>query len=84
VAEKKFICTVLKLFEEKQSPMGGLTRLQIVQWNKYSPVLEKREYFMKDDEERTGKAKGFNSEDFDIIANNIGEIQKLLEKESKG
>lgn len=82
MTEKKFLCDVLKVFDEKEG-RGNIIRLQVVRWNKYSPVLEKREYYVKDDEEKTGKAKGFNFEDFEIIQKNSEEIQKLLEKEFK-
>ena len=82
MADKKFICDVLLPLDEKIG-RGNIIRLQVVRWNKYSPVLEKREYYKKDEEEKTGKAKGFNFEDFQIIVDNIDKIQKLLEKEFK-
>lgn len=83
MAEKKFTCEVLLLLDEKIS-RGNTIRLQIVRWNKYAPVLEKREFFKsKDGEEKTGKAKGFNHEDVQLIVDNLEKIQKLLEKEFK-
>lgn len=83
MAEKKFTCEVLLALDEQNS-RGNIVKLQVVRWNKYSPVLEKREYYnSKDGEEKTGKAKGFNIEDFDIIIENSEKIQKLLEKEFK-
>lgn len=83
MADKKITCEVLLLLDEKDS-RGNKVRLQVVRWNKYSAVLEKREFWdNKDGEEKTGKAKGFNIEDFDIIMENAEKIQKLLDKEYK-
>ena len=83
MAEKKFTCNILLALDE-QIGRGNVIRLQVVRWNEYSPVLEKREYYKnKDNEEKTGKAKGFNYEDFEIILENAEKIQKLLEKEFK-
>lgn len=78
--EKREIeCKVLKVFNESQS-RNNTIRLQVVQWGKYKPVLEKREYYTDPDgNEKTGKAKGLNSEDFSIILDNSEEIEKLLE-----
>lgn len=76
---EKIESTILKVFDEKQTRNGHI-RIQVIQWGKYSPQLEKREYYFdKDGNEKTGKAKGFNFEDMELIANNIEEIQKLLE-----
>lgn len=81
--KKKITCDVLLLLDEQIS-RGNMVRLQVVRWNKYSPVLEKREYYSSNDgEEKTGKAKGFNHEDLQIITDNLEKIQKLLEKEFK-
>lgn len=80
--KKKFTCDVLLALDEKIG-RGNIIRLQVVRWNKYSPVLEKREYYVKDDDEKTGKAKGFNHEDFELILENAEKIQRLLEKEFK-
>jgi len=83
MAEKKFTCEVLLALNEQIS-RGNMVRLQVVRWNKYAPVLEKREYYnSKDGEEKTGKAKGFNHEDLQLIVDNLDKIQKLLEKEFK-
>ena len=84
MAEKKFTCDVLLVLDEKIG-RGAIIKLQVVRWNKYSPVLEKREYYQKDDEKKliTGKAKGFNYEDFQIIVDNMDKIQKILEKDFK-
>jgi len=82
MAEKKIEFEVLKVFDEKQG--RNTTRIQVIRWGKYSPTLEKREYYKTaDDEERTGKAKGFNHEDFKILMDNAEEIHNLLEKETK-
>ena len=83
MAEKKFTCEVLLALNEQIS-RGNMVRLQVVRWNKYAPVLEKREFYTsKDGEEKTGKAKGFNHEDLQLIVDNLDKIQKLLEKEFK-
>lgn len=77
--EKKEIeCKILKVFNEIKS--RNTIRLQVIQWGKYNPVLEKREYYIDaEGNEKTGKAKGFNSDDFSIILDNSEEIEKLLE-----
>lgn len=80
--KKKFNCEILLPLDEKNI-RGNKVKLQVVRWNKYSPVLEKREYWDKDGEEITGKCKGFNNEDFDIITENLEKIQELLDKEFK-
>ena len=81
--DKKIESKVLKVYNEKDS-RGGKVRLQVVQWGKYSPTLEKREYYADaDGKEKFGKAKGFNSDDFSIILDNADEIEKLLEKSEK-
>lgn len=75
-------CTVLKVFSEGEGRSGPV-RIQVVSWNKYNPVLEKREYYRdKKGAEKTGKAKGFNFEDFRTLLDNSEEIQDLLEKEA--
>ena len=53
--------------------------LQIVRWGKGKPTLEKRGYFLKDDEWFTAKAKGFNAEDFKMIMENKERIEDTLE-----
>lgn len=58
--------------------------LRIVQWGKYSPVIEKREkYFDDEGVEKNGKLKGLNYEDFQKILERKDEIMKLLEKDEK-
>lgn len=71
-------CDVLKVLKEMNTRRGK-TRLQIVSWGNRSPVLEKREFWYDDaDNEKTGKAKGFNAEDFQLIIEQLGEVKKLL------
>ena len=81
MADKQIVCDVLKVFDEKKGRI--ITRIQVIRWGAYSPVLEKRDYYLKDEEERTGKVKGLNNEDFQILIDNADEIQDLLEKEFK-
>lgn len=82
MSERQIVCDVLKIFDEKKGRI--ITRVQVIRWGSYSPVLEKRDYYINaEDEERTGKAKGFNHEDFKILMDNAEEIQDLLEKEVK-
>lgn len=79
--EKKITCDVIKIFDEKETHRGK-TRIQIVSWNNYSPVLEKRDFWEdKEGNEKMGKAKGFNIEDFSVISENMDEIEKLLDKD---
>lgn len=76
--DEKLECKILKVFDEKKTKRGPL-RLQVVQWGKYPPVLEKREYwFDVNDEEKTGKSKGMKTEDVEIILKNAEEIKNLL------
>ncbi len=78
MADREITCQVLKVFSEKQG--RNTVRLQAVKWGKYPPVLEKREYWYDDsDQEKAGKAKGFNREDFQVIIDNAQEIQNLLQ-----
>jgi hypothetical protein len=80
MADREIICTVLKLLSEKQA-RNGTVRVQVVQWGKYSPTLEKREYYTDaNGEQKTGKAKGFNGEDVQLILDNAEEIKTLLQK----
>lgn len=78
--EKKINCEVIKVLDEKITRRGK-TRIQIVSWNNYDPVLEKKEFWEDNDgNEKMGKAKGFNNEDMAIISDNLDEIEKLLDK----
>ena len=84
MSDKEITCNVLKVFKE-QNTRRGKTRIHIIQWGKYAPVLEKREYWYDDeDQEKTGKLKGINSEDLKVILENTEEIEKLLEKKEEG
>jgi len=81
MADKEIVCTVVKLYDEKETRNGKL-RIQIVRWGKYKPVLEKREYWTdQEGVEKTGKAKGLNLDDIKIIKDNLIEITYLLIKE---
>lgn len=78
MVSKEINCAILKVYIEEEG-RNGPVRTQIVKWGKYPPVLEKREYWKNDlEEEKTGKAKGFNAKDFQIILSNANEIKELL------
>ena len=84
--EKKIELNVLKTFDEAITRRGK-TRIQVVRWGNYSPVLEKRDFWVdeKDEEnpgrEKPGKLKGLNIDDVELIEQNLEEIKSLLEKE---
>jgi len=76
----KVKCKVLKNYSTEES---GKNRnvLRIVKWgNNGKPMLEKRNFFLKDEEWTPGKAKGFTYEDFKIIGKNNKEIKTLLKE----
>jgi hypothetical protein len=78
MADREITCDVLKVYSEKKG--RNTVRIQVVKWGKYPPVLEKREFWYDDqDAEKTGKAKGFNREDFQLLMDNAQEIQNLLQ-----
>ena len=67
----------VKLLSEKKI-RGNTVRLQVVKWND-RPTLEKREYFIGDDNtEKNGKAKGLNLEDLELVLSQADEIKQLL------
>jgi len=70
-------CIVKKILSEKKVK-SSIYRLQIVQWNTNPPTLEKREYWVSGNIEKTGKAKGLTLEDFNVIATNAVEVTTLL------
>lgn len=57
------------------------TVIQVVRWGKNAPTLEKRNYFMKDDEWLCGKACGFTRKDFKRCLKHKDEILELLTEE---
>jgi len=71
----------LKVFDTQ----GNTTQknvIRIVKWGENGkPLLEKRNFFMKDEDWLPGKAKGFTSDDFSVIAKNNKKIKKLLNEE---
>ena len=77
--EKKEIkVTVLKVLSEKTTSRGT-NRMRIVQYNESKPQLEKREFWVnEEDQEMPGKAKGITAEDFEVLMQNAEEIKKLL------
>lgn len=80
MADKEITSTILKLIDEKTTRRGA-TRIQVVKWGTYPPSLEKREFWVDEndgDKEKPGKAKGFNAEDFQKLLQNKDEIQQLL------
>lgn len=81
---REVTCTVKKVFYEKMV-RGNKVRLQVVQWNNGAPTVEKREYWIdKAGIEKTGKAKGLNAEDFDILFQNPNELTALIAKTGAG
>lgn len=79
--KKDIRSNVLKVFEEKKA-RSGTTRLRAVDWiidGKHYPLLEKREFFEKDGQEKIGKAKGMNLNDMLIVKDNFPEILTLLQ-----
>jgi len=71
-------CKVKKILQERQTGKT-ITRLQVVQWNAYAPVLEKREYWSdKSGKTITGKLKGLNADDFKVVATSGVEVSSLL------
>lgn len=78
--KQKIECTVIKVLDEKET-RRGITRIQVVRWGTYSPQLEKREYYTDaEGQEKMGKAKGFNFDDFSLIVDKAEEIDKLMDK----
>jgi hypothetical protein len=75
---KDIVVNVLKVFSEKKTSRGT-NRIRVVQYNVAAPQLEKREFWTDDaDEEKPGKAKGINLEDFELLMQNAEEIKGLL------
>ena len=75
---KEIKCEVLKTIKDEPYRNGSL-KLRIVRWNNGKPSLEKREFWMsEEDVEKTGKAKGLNASDFEALLAEKDEIQKLL------
>lgn len=78
MAERKEITeTVLKEISRAETGRGT-TVIRIVVWGKGSPQLEKREQYETEEGTRSGKAKGFSKDDFDLLLENQEEIKKLL------
>ena len=57
--------------------------IRVVQYGKGSPLLEKRNYYFKNDEWRMGKARGFTADDFASLLVHGDKIEKILSKEKK-
>jgi hypothetical protein len=75
---KEITVNILKILSEKKTSRGT-NRMRIVQYNEGSPQLEKREFWVNDeDQEMPGKAKGMTAEDFEVLIQNAEEIKKLL------
>lgn len=71
---REITCDVLLvLYEEKNR-----TALRVVSWNGGDPVLEKRRFFEKDGEMRTGKAGGLTSNDLATIRERMDEIAGVM------
>lgn len=74
MAKREFKEEVLKIIEESEKYV-----IRVVRWGKGSPMLAKQQKFeTKDGETRTGKIKGLNQEDLNVIKNNLEEIEELL------
>jgi hypothetical protein len=84
--DKKIDMKVLKMFNEG-TVRGNKCRLQVLQWNNRTPVLEKREFWIDDTDlqnpgqEKPGKLKGLTLADVEIIEKNLSEIKQLLKGE---
>lgn len=75
---KEITVNILKILSEKKTSRGT-NRMRIVQYNEGNPQLEKREFWINDeDQEMPGKAKGMTAEDFEVLMQNAEEIKKLL------
>jgi len=80
---KKFEFTVLKVFKTQRLDKKNRVDLRVVVWPRSKPMLEKRKIWETEEEERMGKAKGFDADDFQFILEHRDEIQPLLEGEQK-
>ena len=56
--------------------------IRVVKYGKGGPLLEKRNFYYKDNEWRMGKARGFTMEEFYHLIENQSTIEKVL-KEKK-
>lgn len=81
VVRKEVTCDVILVLAEKKW-QSGMSQLRIVSWNGGKPSLEKRT-FRPDPEYperwRTGKASGFNAEDFKVVMERREEIGRLMD-----
>ena len=77
---KKIESTVLKILSEKKTGRGT-TRLRVVKWGKWPASVEKRDFWIDEEDDNTekmGKAKGLKLDDIEVIVTNVEEIRKLL------
>jgi len=81
--DKQIDCVVTKVFDEKVSKRGTI-RVRVVRWivdgKDTGPQLEKREFYANGDQEKMGKAKGFNPGDLRMILERHIEIEEAMEQ----
>lgn len=73
---------LLVLWERKPNEKGDSAKIRVVQWivdrKAVSVKLERRTFFSKDGETRTGKAEGFTLKDMEIVKPRLDEIMDLM------
>lgn len=77
-----FTCKELLVLKTEER-RDGKSVLRVVQWNKYKPKLEKRGFYQKDGEFKTGKAEGLSLADLKLIIEKQDEIIAQMTAEPK-
>ncbi len=75
-----FVCKELLVLKDEERRTGRGV-LRVVQWDNNKPKLEKRGFYQKDGETKTGKLEGMSADDFKIIIEKQVEIRAILEKQ---
>jgi len=74
------ICDVIHVLKTEQIDKSNRIDIRIVKWEKgKTRVLERRRMWEKDGLEKTKQATGFSRDDLAFVAENLVEIEKLLE-----
>jgi len=77
-------CSVVKVIHEVVGEHRA-TRIRIVDWgvgDKTYRLLEKREFYNKDGQEMSGKAKGFSFEDLGRLHTDFEEIMEIMSQDT--
>lgn len=72
---------LLEIYSNESENGKSKTVLQVVRWGDNPPTLEKRNYFIKDDEWMCGKASGLTRKDYIKCLKYEEDIKEVLTKE---